>query len=120
MCKICPKVEFILEMIFNIEEVIKRHQKISLALNDIEGQGAILMFLMQIGETLHKIDKLKSDIIENYNLKTETIGSYNVRNFIAHDYEGVNLTLIDMVLRDNLPILKNKLQKLKEDKCPQQ
>jgi len=112
MSNICPKIEFILLMINNIEEVLKRHKKITLALKDIEGQAAILMFLMQIGETLNKIYKKTPEFVKKYDLELETKGSYNVRNFIAHDYEGVNLSLIDSVLRDNIPILKNKLLKV--------
>lgn len=44
------KIEFILEMIENIEVVCKRHRGVSEALDDeVEGRAAILMFLLQIG-----------------------------------------------------------------------
>jgi len=113
MYKICPKIEFVLLMINNIEIVVKRHKKVSLALSDIEGQASILMFLMQIGETLNKIDK---DVMKKYDLTTEVSGAYNVRNFIAHDYEGVNLSLVEKILRSNIETLKKKLLHLQQ-KC---
>lgn len=33
-------------------------------------------------------------------------GSYDIRNFIAHDYEGINLPIIEMVIREKLPHIK--------------
>ena len=43
------KVDFILEMCENINEIIKRHDGIVKTLADFEGQMAILMGLSQIG-----------------------------------------------------------------------
>jgi len=107
------KVAFVLEMIENIETVCQRHKGISQALDDeVEGRAALLMFLMQIGESLKKID---SDDISDYKLDREIKGAYDVRNFIAHNYEGVNVLVIEDILRDNLPELKIKMQKLFAD-----
>ena len=107
------KVAFVLEMIENIEIVCQRHKGISQALEDeVEGRAALLMFLMQIGESLKKID---SDDISDYKLDREIKGAYDVRNFIAHNYEGVNVLVIEDILRDNLPELKIKMQKLFAD-----
>ncbi|MGJ0299366.1 DUF86 domain-containing protein [Aliarcobacter cryaerophilus] len=59
------KLNFIVENISNIEEIIKRHDDIK--------------------------------------------GAYEVRNFIAHDYMGVDIGLIEYILREKLPELKNTL-----------
>lgn len=107
------KLAFILEMMENIETVIKRHGGITQALKDeIEARAAILMFLMQIGETLKK---LETNITKKYNLEYETKGAYDVRNFIAHDYDGVNVIVIEDILRDNLPQLKIKIETIFND-----
>lgn len=107
------KVAFVLEMIENIEIVCERHKGISHALEDeVEGRAALLMFLMQIGEALKKID---SDDLLAYNLDREIKGAYDVRNFIAHDYEGVNVIVIEEILKDNLPELKSKMLLLFDD-----
>ena len=47
------------------------------------GYDSTLMALLQIGETLNKLkDSSHSD-------KLPIKGTYDVRNFIDHDYEGV-------------------------------
>ena len=106
------KIDFILEMIDNIEKITKRHKGVVNALNDFEGQMAIFMGLAQIGETLNKIDDF---YIEKYNLKEEKIGSYYTRNYIVHDYEGIDLVIVENIIRKHLPILKEKLLKAKND-----
>jgi len=106
------KVDFILEMIENIEKIVKRHQGIVNALNDFEGQMAIFMGLAQIGEILNKFD---DEIIKNLDLEEEKKGAYYTRNYIVHDYEGVDLIIVENIIRYHLPILKEKLLKVKND-----
>ncbi|MCV6606593.1 MAG: DUF86 domain-containing protein [Campylobacterales bacterium] len=106
------KVLFVLKMIHNIEEIVKRHDGIVKVLEDeIEAQPALLMCLMQIGENIKKIDL---EYLEKFDLLIDSKGSYDVRNFIAHDYEGVNLVYIEGIVRDRLPVLKEKFNQLKE------
>jgi flagellar FliL protein len=107
------KIDFILKMIDDIEFVIDRHKYITKALNDREGQLAILMALLQIGETLNKLDK---EFLEQNDLIIDAKGAYSVRNFIAHDYEGVKLSVIEDILRYNIPKLKEKLLDIKRKK----
>ena len=100
------KVEFALEMIDNIELIVKRHKGIVKTLEDFEGQMAVLMALSQIGETLKKFD---DTTVENYNLQEDRDGAYYTRNYIVHDYEGVDLGFIENIVRVYLPELKEKL-----------
>jgi len=106
------KVDFILEMIENIEKIVKRHQGVVNALEDFEGQMAIFMGLAQIGEILNKFD---DEIIKNLDLEEEKKGAYYTRNYIVHDYEGVDLIVVEDIVRRHLPILKEKLLKVKND-----
>ena len=103
------KIEFILEMVDNIKKIIQRHNGIINSLNDFEPQMAILMALAQIGETLNKID---DEVLEKFDLLNDKKGAYSVRNFIVHDYEGVNLAYVENILREYLPILEIKVKKL--------
>ena len=32
-------------------------------------------------------------------------GSYELRNFIAHDYEGIDLCIAEEVIRERLPLI---------------
>jgi uncharacterized protein with HEPN domain len=106
------KIDYILEMIENIEKIIKRHGGIINALEDFEGQMAIFMGINQIGEILNKFPE---DFIQKYNLTEEKRGAYYTRNYIVHDYEGVDLIIIEKILRYNLPLLKDKMLKAKND-----
>jgi uncharacterized protein with HEPN domain len=104
------KAEFILKMLTNIQTIITRHKGIVAALSDeIEARPAILMAWLQIGETLNKIDP---DVLAQFDLETDAKGSYDVRNFIAHDYMGVDLGLVEMITRNHLPILSEKISRM--------
>jgi len=111
MSKTEAKIEFILEMIENINFIVKRHKSITNALCDIEGQMAILMAIAQIGETLKKLD---NSIIKEYDLVEDKEGAYYTRNYIVHDYEGVDLGFIDNIIREYIPRLKEKILKIKD------
>ena len=104
-----PKIEFIIERIQFIERIVKRHKYVTIALNDeIEARPAILMHLSQIGEEINKIDK---EVLKELDLLEDAKGAYNVRNFIVHAYEGVNLALIEKIIKEKLPILKDKFKR---------
>ncbi len=106
------KIEFILEMIGNIETILKRHDGIINTLEDsVESRPAVMMALMQIGESLKKVDL---EFLEKYDLVADSKGAYNVRNFIAHDYDGVDMAVIENILRDHIPILKEKVLEAKK------
>ena len=106
------KVDFLLEMCENITNIVKRHGGITAALEDYEGQMAILMGLAQIGETLKKFD---DDIVKRYGLKEDKEGAYFTRNYIVHDYEGVDLAFIDNIVRHYLPKLEQKIIALSQN-----
>jgi uncharacterized protein with HEPN domain len=108
--KIIAKIDFILEMLDNIKTIISRHEGITNALNDrVEARPALLMCLLQIGESMSKIDK---EYLINFDLFEDSKGSYSVRNFIAHDYEGVDLALVEDILRNRMENLEMKLNKI--------
>ncbi len=100
------KIEFVLLMIGDIEEIVKRHSGLDSCLNDVEGHHAIMMCLLQIGESLSKIkeheaaDKLPVGL------------AYKMRNVIAHDYLGVNLEMIKATINNDIPNLKIILNEL--------
>ena len=98
------KLKFILQRILEIEEYIKEFNHISKMLQSHKEYNATLMCLLQIGETLNKLSKQYPQL-DNEDIK----GAYNVRNFIAHDYDGVRKAIIENILREFLPKLKNKI-----------
>ena len=94
------RLEFIMEMIEDIEFSIKENKTLKDTLNNRTAKHALLMCLLQIGETLSKIE---DEVLKE---KLPIKGSYSVRNFIAHDYEGVDMDLIENILRYLIPELK--------------
>lgn len=101
------KLDFILEKIEDIESFKARYKSIEDLLNDIMGYDATLMSLLQIGETLNKLKN------EPFAQKLPIKGTYDVRNFIAHDYEGVNKVIIEDIIRIQLPKLKQIILTIK-------
>ena len=106
------KIDFMIEMCEKIEEILARHGGAVKSLEDFEGQMAILMGISQIGESLKKLDNM---VVEKYGLIEDRDGAYYTRNYIVHDYEGVDLGFIENILRNYLPKLKEKLQSIQKD-----
>ena len=95
MKSINERLESILEKICYIEQIIANANSITNALADKAAScPAILMHLTAIAEQIGKIsiyDKEKASEI----FGSETIkGFCDIRNFIAHDYDGVNMSVI--------------------------
>jgi len=101
------KLSFILEKIEDIESFKVRYKSIEDLLNDVMGYDATLMSLLQIGETLNRLRD------EPFAQKLPIKGTYDVRNFIAHDYEGVNKMIIEDIIRNELPKLKQIILNIK-------
>lgn len=73
---------------------------------------AILMHLTSIAEQFSKIkDTNILDKFDNEDVK----GAIDTRNFIAHDYEGINLSIIEFIIRERLPILHKEIKKIIND-----
>lgn len=98
------KLDFILVMIETIRFVCKRHGGIKKALNDIEGQNAIFMCLIQVGEKLKKIE----DPVIKEKLPVKEAAS--VRNFIIHEYAGVNIEIIHEILDSDIKELEKTIK----------
>ncbi|MBN2834548.1 MAG: DUF86 domain-containing protein [Candidatus Delongbacteria bacterium] len=94
------RLEKILYYINDIEKMIKNHDGIVETLNHTEGQYAVSMCLVQIGELLGKIEN--PDYIQKLPVKPVK----DFRNIIVHDYEGVDLSIVEKILEDDLPQLK--------------
>jgi len=97
------KIEFLLKMVDEIEAYKVELGSIEAVLNSKMAFNATLMNLLQIGETLGKLDE---NILKEHGLLEDAKGAYKTRNFIAHDYEGVNKAVVEDILRNYLPRLR--------------
>ena len=96
----------------SIFTIIQRHDGIVNALeDDIEAQPAILMLLVAIAEQFTKLYKKDSNILESFDL-IDIKGMTDIRNFISHDYDGVNLALIESILRVDMPKILNQVENI--------
>ncbi len=97
------RLETILLKIEYIEHICQ--DGIVLALDDMrEKRPAILMHLTSIAEQFSKIkDDTTLKLFDSDDIK----GAIDTRNFIAHDYEGINTMIVEFIIRNRLPVLKN-------------
>ena len=106
------RVYSMLQKIEDIKTVISRHGSITNALDDrAEARAAILMNLVAIAEQFDKLKKSESKILEIFD-EIQIKGFYSIRTFIAHDYDGVSLAIIEDVLRHQIDILEISIKKL--------
>ncbi len=87
----------------SIDTIIQRHGSIVKALDDdIEAQPAILMLLIASAEQFNKLYKINTKLLDDFD-ESDIKGLIAVRNFIAHDYDGVNLSVVEDSLRYDIP-----------------
>jgi uncharacterized protein with HEPN domain len=96
-----------------IENIIRTRGTIIKALEDEENSRAsILMHLTSIAEQFDKLLHAgELEILSNFE-KQDIKGSYELRNFIAHDYEGIDLYIVENVIEERLPIIKQGIKKI--------
>ncbi len=100
------RFQTIIDKIEDIEAIISRHGAITRALGDFEGQPALLMLLVAIAEQFHKLKNCCYEELIHHFDENDIKGIYDIRVFIAHDYDGVNLAIIERVIREKIPQLK--------------
>ena len=67
--------------------------------------------IMQIGEEMNKLQK---KLGEKYaNLPWQDARS--MRNVIVHDYQSINVELVDLTIKNNLPKLKIAFEQIKKE-----
>ncbi len=110
------KIYLILEKITYIETIVDEKKSITKALDDIIiSRPAILMHMTAIAE---QFDKLKKEhakhLLDSFD-EADVKGMYDVRTYIAHEYEGVNLAIVEWIIRNGLPKFKTQCIKLIEE-----
>ena len=102
------RIELILKKIIMIEEIVDSFGGVSKALEDKKlAKPAIMMHLTAIAE---QFSKLKDENLIVQFDANDIKGAIATRNFIAHDYDGVNLSFIEAIIRERLPIVKSVIE----------
>jgi len=100
------KLQFILEKINDALSYKDSYKSIENLLNSKMGFDATNMCIMQVGETLNK---LSDDFVKKYDY-LPVKESYLTRNYIAHDYEGVNKYIIELIVKEHFVQLKSDIE----------
>jgi uncharacterized protein with HEPN domain len=107
------KVHLILEKIDYVEQIVENSGSITGALEDsVTSRPAILMHLTAIAEQFNKLKQEHADDILSVFDDGDVKGMYDVRTYIAHDYEGVNLAIVEWIIRNGLPKFKKQGQSI--------
>lgn len=107
------RVKTIYKKIVFIELIIEQYGSTPKALEDEQnGRASIMMHLTSIAEQFDKLlHNGELELLSNFE-KQDIKGSYDLRNFIAHDYEGVDLYIVEDVINQRLPIIKESVNKI--------
>jgi uncharacterized protein with HEPN domain len=97
------KLVKVIKYLSTIDKIIARYNNALETLNDIEGQPAILMCLIQIGELLNQLHDI------NLKEKLEVSKIVAFRNIAVHEYESILLEKTNTIIMSNLPELKLKI-----------
>jgi uncharacterized protein with HEPN domain len=100
------RLELILNYASDIDEIVERHGGVSGTLRDKEGRYAVLLCLAQIGELLSRIET--QAYIESLPIRF----ARGLRNIIVHDYEGVDLTIVEGTLETSVPELTRSIESI--------
>ena len=112
--KALQRVDNIEKKIHFIQNITKQKGSVENALGDEQNsRAAILMHLTSIAEQFDKLLHNGELEVLQYFDKQDIKGSYELRNFIAHDYEGVDLYIVEDVILERLPIILQSVEKIK-------
>jgi len=104
--KALKRIEIIQKKILFIQNIVKEKGSVVQALEDEQNaRASILMHLTSIAEQFDKLlHNGELDILTHFD-KQDIKGSYELRNFIAHNYEGIDFYIVEDVITERLPII---------------
>ena len=107
------KLDKVLESIDNIDFILESKDiKVTQAIEDKLIKPAIRMNIVRIAEQFSKLkDDNEFKILEEFS-SNDLKGLSAVRNYIAHDYDSTDDNIIEDVIRYNLPVLKETIEKI--------
>jgi len=111
------RLKTIYKCIEDIEFIINNDDlKITRAIEDKLIKPAIRMNIIRIAEQFSKLkDDNEFKTLEEFTSE-DLKGISAVRNYIAHDYDSTDDNIIEDVVRYNLPLFKETIKKLLENK----
>ena len=100
-------------MLKRINEVLEDTKDVSF--EELSNSSVLLratcFSIMQIGEMMNK---LKETLGEKYK-DLPWLDAYTMRNVIVHDFSKVNVRVVYLTIKDNLPPLKTAFEQIREE-----
>jgi len=113
MSRAIERLRTISKKIGYIQIVCEKSGGVVKALEDeIGARASIMMHFASIAEQFDKLSKEGEFAILSRFDKHDLKGSYDLRNYIVHDYEGLNLIIIESVIREKLPKIQTAIQQI--------
>ena len=111
--KALSRIEIIKKKIDFIHNIVAEKGSVIQALEDEQNSRAsIFMHLTSISEQFDRLlHSGELDLLSNFE-KQDIKGSYELRNFIAHDYEGIDFHIVEDVIVERLPIILKDANKI--------
>lgn len=111
--KALERIKVIKKKIVFIKAIVNEKGSVIAALEDEQNSRAsILMHLTSIAEQFDKLlHNGELELLANFQ-KQDIKGSYELRNFIAHDYEGIDLYIVESVINERLEIIEASVDKI--------
>lgn len=101
-------LKHILEAINNIEEFVKGNDDLSDFSKDKKTKDAVLRNFEVIGEAANNLD----EEFTNNNKSVDWDRIIGMRNFIIHEYFGVDLEIVWETIKKDLPLFKEEIERL--------
>ena len=116
MSKVKQRLGAIKEAMNDIEYILHDVDfQVTKAIEDRILKPAIRMNIIKVAEQFNKLKEENAFALLSQFSSNDLRGLNAVRNFIAHDYDSVDDHIIEDVLRDNFPAIKETVSKLLED-----
>lgn len=113
--KALERVKIIQKKIRFIDAIVEEKGTVIEALEDEQNSRAsILMHLTSMAEQFDKLLHNGELEILSYFDKQDIKGSYELRNFIAHDYDGIDLYIVEDVINERLKIIQKNIIRILE------
>jgi uncharacterized protein with HEPN domain len=111
--KSIDRVKVIDKKINFIKTIVEEKGSVIQALEDEQNsRAAILMHLTSVAEQFDKLLHNGELEVLSYFQKEDIKGSYELRNFIAHDYEGIDLYIVEDVIEHRLEIIQENIKNI--------
>ena len=113
MSNVVRRLEAIDTKMTFIAEIIESYGSITQALADQrQGAAAIFMHLTAIAEQFDKLSKEgEFEVLQHFE-KRDLKGTYDIRTYIVHEYDGINYAVIERVQREKIPQMHESVKAL--------